>query len=102
MALTLESEQRLTKVSLIKHFESSRAKWTGLARQSYQFVEKNFPAGVTVRPDDVAKALVPLLEVNQDLSTYLEANKLGQKYWIKDFGDLILDRTWDKISKGVN
>jgi hypothetical protein len=102
MALTLESEQRLTKVSLVKHFEDSQAKWTALAKQSYQFVEKNFPNGATVRPDDVAKALGPLLEVNEDLASYLETNKLGQKYWIRDFGDLILDRTWDKISKGAN
>lgn len=102
MALTLESEQRLKKVELVKLFEDSQAKWTTLARQSYQFVQKNFPSGAIIRPDDVAKALVPLLEVNQDLSTYLEVNKLGQKYWIRDFGDLILDRAWDKISKGVN
>jgi hypothetical protein len=58
---------------------------------------KNFPNRATVRPDDVAKALGPLLEVNEDLATDLEANKLGQKDWVKDFGDLILDRTWTRF-----
>ncbi len=95
MALTLESEQRLTKVNLVVLYNQSKAKWGRLAKQSYQFVAKNFPDGATVRMDDVAKALVPLLEVHEDLQNALSQKKLKQKYWIQDFGDLILDRAWE-------
>lgn len=97
MALTLESEQRLERASLIEFYTKAPAKWKRLARQSYQFVEKNFPEGATIHQDDVAKALMPLLEVNERLIDVLSAKRLKQRYWIRDFCALILDRTWDEI-----
>lgn len=97
MALTVESEQRLEKVGLVKLFEGSKAAWKKLASQSYDFVKRNFPNGATIRPDDVSKALVPLLEVNEKLSKYLDENKLTQKYWIRDFGDFVIDKCWQEI-----
>jgi hypothetical protein len=62
-------------------------------------VKENFPPGASVRPDDVAKTLLPLLEVDEGLGQFLSENKLKQKYWIRDFGDLILDDTWAEINK---
>lgn len=97
MSLTLESEQRLTKVNLVVLHDQSKPKWGRLVKQSYQFVAKNFPDGATIRMDDVAKALVPLLEVHEELQNALSQKKLKQKYWIRDFGDLILDRAWDTL-----
>jgi hypothetical protein len=97
MALTLEAQQRLENVNLTTLFEQKRAQWERLAKQAFQFIAKGFPEGVVVHPDDVAKALVPLLEVNKDLSDYLAANKLKQKYWVRDFCDLVLDRSWQKL-----
>src|SRR5437762_12350945 len=100
MALTLEALQRLTKVSLVDLFTKSQPEWTRLAEHSYKFVRDEFPKDASVRPDDVARALVPLLKVNDKLKTYLSTNKLREKYWITDFGDLILDRSWNKITEG--
>lgn len=68
-----------------------------LARQSYEFVNRTFPDGATIRADDVAKVLVPLLEVNKQLIDTLNSKKLKQKYWVRNFCDLILDRSWSKI-----
>ena len=99
MALTLEAEQMLRRVSLIEFFEGDIPTWRGLASQSYDFVRENFPAGATIRPDDVAKALTPLLEVSESLSNELGAKKLKQQYWRRYFGDLIIDRTWQDISR---
>jgi hypothetical protein len=99
MSLTLEAEQRLCKVSLAKFFEDYKDKWKTLAQRSYSFVKNNFPNKASIRHDDVAKALVPLLQVDEDLVNHLNKNKLKQKYWFRDFGDLILDRTWSKIRK---
>jgi hypothetical protein len=53
-----------------------------------------------IRPDDVAKVLEPILEVNEDLRDYLSENKLKQKYWVSYFTDLVIDRTWGDITKG--
>lgn len=98
MALSLESEQRLQRVDLIELFEKSPKAWKRLARQSYDFVKSNFPQGAVIRRDDVAKTLVPLLEVNDKLITFLSSQKLKQKYWITDFSDLIIDRAWSDFS----
>lgn len=97
MALTLEAEQRLDGAKVTQFFESNRSVWLELAAGCYKFTADRF--GAKVRPDDVAKVLLPILEVNTLLRSFLAMRSLKQKYWIGDFGDLILDRTWDEISK---
>jgi len=94
MALTLEADQRLEAVGLVALFEGSRAAWLATAQQTKNFIGQNFPAGSRIRPDDVAKALVPILEVHEAFGDYREEEKLRGKFWIKDFADLIIDRTW--------
>jgi hypothetical protein len=97
MALTLEAEQRLKDVELIDLFEDNEGQWTSAAKQTKAFVKNGFPVGSIIRRDDVAKALHPILEVNELLKEHLETNKLRGKFWIKDFVDLIVDRTWDNL-----
>lgn len=97
MALTLEAEQRLTKVSLVDFFDQRRNTWKDMAEETYNFVKEQFPRDSKIRPDDVAKPMLSLLEVNESLKAALGAKKLTQKYWISDFADLILDRTWAEI-----
>ena len=98
MSLTLEAEQRLRKVSLVTLFTDHQAAWTAAAQRTYQFITDGFPANAAVRPDDVAKALLPILEVNEQLKTKLAREKLTQKYWVKDFTDLIIERVWPNIN----
>jgi hypothetical protein len=101
MALTLEKELRLNSAGLIKFFDKDQKPWTVLAKRSHDYVRRNFTPDSRVRPDDVAKVLEPLIEVNKDLRNYLDAKKLKQKYWVRDFTDLVIDRTWTEISKGA-
>jgi hypothetical protein len=100
MALTLDKEQKLSAAGLIEFFDEDRALWCEVAKKSYEYVKGNFPADSPIRRDDVAKVLEPIIEVNEDLRDYLNENKLTQKYWILHFTDLVIDRTWDDISKG--
>jgi hypothetical protein len=102
MALTLEAEQRLARVSLIAFYDQHRDIWLRAARESHRFIRTNFPADAAIRPDDVAKALKPVLEVNERLRNKLNADKLSQKYWITDFTDLIVDRAWREVLGGGN
>jgi len=102
MALTLEAEQRLSKVGLIDFLKAKPDPWTKLVKQTYDFVKANFPADAVIRQDDVAKALIPLLEVHSDLVDHLAAKKLREKFWIKDFGYLILDRNWPNVTRSTN
>jgi len=97
MALTLEAEQRLESAGLIKVYDDHKSVWLAAAKETKKFVTGNFPKGALIRRDDVAKALYPILEVNEVLGNYLEANKLRGKFWIRFFVDLIIDRTWDKL-----
>jgi hypothetical protein len=97
MALTLEAEQRLEAAGLVALFNQHKAVWKEAAKETKQFVKGNFPPGALIRRDDVAKALFPILEVNETLRTCLDENKLRGKFWIKDFVDLIIDKTWDHL-----
>lgn len=100
MALKLTVEQRLEKVGLIDFFESDKARWFGFAKRTYDHVRTNYPDNATVRRDDVAEVLVPLLRANEELGEYLDEEKLVQKYWVNYFVDLVIDRCWPEISGG--
>lgn len=98
MALTLEMEQRLDRAGLVTHYGTKEAAWQAVAQTSYDYIKGQF-AGAAVRPDDIAKVLRPVVEVNKELRTILDAKKLSQKYWIDYFTNLIIDRTWVNINK---
>jgi|SRR6516164_6217072 hypothetical protein len=99
MALTLEAEQRLESVGLVALYDQHQADLLVAATETMDFIANGFPPGSKIRRDDVAKALVPILEVNETLKDALESSKLRGKFWIKDFADLIIDRTWDELEK---
>ena|SRR6516164_2319126 len=99
MALTLEAEQRLETVGLVDLFTEHEPAWQQAAKETKEFVAGNFPKGSKIRRDDVAKALIPILEVNEILISALNSKKLRGKFWIKDFADLIIDRTWEELEK---
>ena len=92
MALTLAAQQQLESASLIDLFEKDKVGWKAMAVHAHDFVKNNFPPGSTVRPDDVAKALIPVIEVSETLTNYLKKKQLRQKYWLMYFADYILDR----------
>lgn len=97
MALTLEAEQRLDAVGLVALFVKDETTWQVAALQTLEFIQDNFPVGAKIRRDDVAKGLRPVLEVNEALRDVLNDKKLRGKFWILDFADLIIDRTWTTI-----
>ena len=98
MALDATKEQALQDVSLIKLFEDHRDLWKADAKSAYEF-SAGFLA--VVRPDDVLKPLLPVLEVAPKLREYLARNKLSQKYWYERFGELIIDRLWKELTGGA-
>lgn len=97
MALTLEAEQRLDDVGLVKFYTDHEPVWLKAAKETKAFVTANFPPGAAIRRDDVAKNLEPILAVHEDLKEYLDSNKIRGKFWIRYFADLIIDRTWGNI-----
>jgi len=100
MALTLPKLQRLERAGLVKHFTDNEAMWTAQAKDAYDYIKKGF-SGEKVRPDDVHAALLSIVDVDKPLRKHLDANRLSQRYYLLDFTSLVLDRTWDAISKGA-
>lgn len=98
MALTLAKEQRLQKVGLIALFEQHEDTWRRFAATAYAYTRGTWPEQAQVRPDDVAKPLRTTLEVSALLRNHLDVKRLTQKYYIDDFADLIIERTWAIIS----
>ncbi|BAV49011.1 Uncharacterized protein MLTONO_4108 [Mesorhizobium loti] len=98
MALTLQKEQRLTAVKLVEFYEAGKGVWDAAAKEAFEYVKKSFPHNANIRPDDVSKALEPVLEVNQSLRAKLNERKLTQKYWVGYFAELILDRAWADVT----
>lgn len=97
MGLTLEAEQRLEDVGLVGFFEAHRPEWLAVAEDTYAYVTGNFPTGSVIRRDDVAKALLPIVEVNEPLKEMLDQNKLRGKFWRSFFTDLVVDRLWAEL-----
>lgn len=99
MGLTLEAEQRLDDAGVADFFEDAREDWVATVRETKIFVENNFPEGALIRRDDVAKALFAIIEVHEGYKDFRNDAKLRAKYWIKDFADLLIDRTWEELEQ---
>ena len=97
MALTLEAEQRMESVGMIEFYEANANAWFATVQESKKFVTRDFPDGALIRRDDVAKALIPILEVHETFQDFRNEKKFRPKYWIRDFADLLIDRTWEKL-----
>lgn len=98
MALTLEAEQRMDDVGLVGFYMANAPGWLATVQATKDFVRRNFPPGALIRRDDVAKGLIAILEVHEGFRDFRNAEKLRGKFWIKDFADLLTDRTWDLLT----
>lgn len=98
MGLTVKMQQELEGHDLHLVFEEHRDKWLEAANRTHRFVTVSFPEDSTIRRDDVAEAMVSMLEVNEELQNMLALKRLKQKYWARYFAHYIVDKLWDEIS----
>jgi hypothetical protein len=73
-------------------YESKPEAWLTLVRHAYEFAQKRISGGNPPRPDDILKALLPMLEVNEDLRKHQEDNRARYKRFREYFGDFIIDK----------
>lgn len=99
MALTLEAEQRMRDAGVIDFYEKDEAGWRATVADARTFLKAKFPPDSVIRRDDVAKALLPILEVHEAFLDLRNEKKLRPRYWIRFFADLLIDRSWDAIVK---
>lgn len=98
MSLTLEEEQKLQRIGLIEFFDASRGDWDQVARRAYDYLRAQYPQDSQIRPDDVAKIMISVVDVDQRLIDFLATKKLREKYWYRYFVDLIIERCWDSLA----
>jgi hypothetical protein len=102
MALTAKEHQALIDAGLTNFFEKHKALYKSIANDCYIFAQKAVEAaGLPVRVDDVIKVVLPALEIEPTLRDYLAGEKLTQQYWIKRFGNYILDQVWRELTNAV-
>lgn len=56
-SITVEEEQRLEKVGLIKFFMESNSPWQNYVENSLVFLARNFPENVTINETPIPKCL---------------------------------------------
>lgn len=99
MGLTLYWEQKLDAVGFVDFFDDNRAAWLAAATVALQYARGQFPDNSTIRRDDVAQFLIPVIEVDEVFKNHLDMNKLTQKYWARHYADLVIDRVWNEITQ---
>lgn len=96
MALTLETELMLTGKDFHKLYERERLHFHAKLRDAYGFVNRNVPAGGTVRPDDVANVLEVVFRYDTLLRDYQQENHATGQRWIVFFAEYVCDKGWDQ------
>ena len=73
-------------------YEKHKDVWLTTVGNAYYFARTHVTEGREPRPDDVHKALLPILEVNENLRRHQEENKARFKHFRDYFGDYIIDK----------
>jgi hypothetical protein len=96
MALTEVVRLRLEAAGFDRLYETHRQDWENLAEQARMVIGGQVQ-GHAPGVDDIKKVLLPLVEINPHLRTFLARGgrkPLTQLYWVKDFTDYILHRVY--------
>lgn len=59
---------------------------------AFEFSKRHITSGRDPRPDDILKALLPMLEVNESLRNHQEDKHARFKHFREFFGDYIIDQ----------
>jgi hypothetical protein len=92
VGLTESKIRDLKEKKFDKLYNKHEAAWKKLVFTAHDFAQKNIAGGTKPRPDDILKALLPMLEVNEDLRKHQEDNRARYKRFREYFGDYIIDK----------
>lgn len=93
MALTEAKIKDLSDKKFDALYESDKAKWTAMAKTAQKHARENITSGKPPRPDDVAKALYPMLEVDEVLRAHQEDNRARAKRYVEWFVEYVIDQS---------
>ncbi len=74
------------------HHNKHHAKWVAIVQKAYAYAKDNITDGEEPRPDDVADALLPILNKDDDLRDHQRDNRASSKKYKIAFADYIVDQ----------
>jgi hypothetical protein len=93
MALTESKIKDLHDKAFDELYENHKAEWTALAKTAQKHAKENITGGKDPRPDDVAKALYPMLEVHEVLRAHQEEHHARAKRFVEWFVEYVIDQS---------
>jgi hypothetical protein len=94
VGLSESKRKNLEDKAFNKLFKKHKPKWTRLARESHKYTKQNMTEGREPLPDDVAKLLYPMIEVDKDFRKHQYGNKARQTRYISWFTDYVVYETF--------
>jgi hypothetical protein len=94
LGLSEAKKKELEAKNFHKLFEHNKhhAKWEAVARKAYAYAKDSITDGAEPRPDDIADALLPILNKDDDLRSHQKDNHASSKRWKLAFADYIVDQ----------
>jgi len=92
VGLTESKIKDLEDKNFHKLYDRHKDAWNTMVGNAFDFAKQHITAGHDPRPDDILKALLPMLEVNENLRNHQEDNRARFKHFREFFGDYIIDQ----------
>jgi hypothetical protein len=92
MGLTESKIKDLHDKKFDKLYVKHKDEWAKMVDVAYDFAKRHISGDRIPRPDDVLKALMPTLEVNENLRKHQEDNRARYTRFREYFGDYIIDK----------
>lgn len=92
MALTEAKIKDLSDRKFDELYSGDAKKWIAMAKTAQKHAKENITGGKDPRPDDIAKALYPALEVDEMLRAHQEGNHARARKWVEAFVEYVIDQ----------
>ena len=92
MGLSESKKKQLEDKKFDELYSSDEAVWRDMAKRASQYAKMNITDGNIPRPDDVAKILYPMIEVNEAFRSHQEDNCARAKRFVEMFTEYVIDR----------
>ena len=91
MALTELKLKDLIAKKFDDLYGGHQATWVELAQIAYEHAKAHITGGAEPRPDDIAKVLIPMLQVNDTLRAHQEFHSARPSRWVQWFAEYVID-----------
>jgi hypothetical protein len=92
MGLSESKKEELEAKDFHRLFKKYNAKWNAIAHKAHDYAKENITGGNEPRPDDIAEALLPILNADTDLRKHQTDNRASAKKYKLAFADYIVDQ----------